>query len=275
MDARAILAGVLALGLLGSAARADVPPTAVDLALALAVDVSGSIDPDEAALQRQGYVSAFSDPTVVGVIRTGQHGRIAVAYYEWASNLDFRLVVDWTVIDGADAARAFADQLAAQPIRIGLRTSISGAIEYGVQLIERAPVTATRRVIDISGDGPNNDGRYVLDARQAALDKGISINGLPVLNERPNRYGFPNLPDLDLYYEGCVIGGPNAFIVVAKSFPDFAVAVKRKLVLEIADLPAPKPERRRYAAVASERYAPGCDVGERQSRDFWRRRALD
>jgi hypothetical protein len=275
MRVGAIVAAVMAV-ILASTARSEVPPVAVDLALALAVDVSGRIDPDEAQLQRQGYVSAFSDPTVVGVIGTGPRGKIAVAYYEWASNHDWRLVVDWTVIEDEKSARAFADALAAQPIRIGLRTSISGAIEYGVQLLERAPVLATRRTIDISGDGPNTVGRYILDARQMAVDKGIAINGLPVINERPNRYGFPNLPDLDLYYEGCVIAGQNAFIVVAKDFQDFAVAVKRKLVLEIADLPAPTPARRRYAAMApGQRYAPGCDIGERQSRDFWRRRSAD
>jgi hypothetical protein len=275
MRVPAILAGVLAAGLYAMAARADVPPVPVDLALALAVDVSGSIDPDEAALQRQGYVSAFSDPTVVGVIGNGPHGKIAVAYYEWASHGDHRLVVDWMVIDGLASARAFADALAAQPIRIGLRTSISGAIEYGIDLLEQAAVVPTRRTIDISGDGPNNDGRYILDARQQAVDKGININGLPVINERPNRYGFPNLPDLDLYYEHCVIAGQNAFVVVARDFQDFAAAVKRKLVLEIADA-SPEPTLRRYAAAApGAGYPQGCDVGERQSREFWRRRSLD
>jgi hypothetical protein len=275
MRVPAILAGVLAAGVYGMAARADVPPVPVDLALALAVDVSGSIDPDEAALQRQGYVSAFTDPAVVGVIGNGPHGKIAVAYYEWASQNDFRLVVDWMVIDGPASARAFADALAAQPIRIGLRTSISGAIEYGIGLLEQAAVIPTRRTIDISGDGPNNDGRYILDARQTAVDKGININGLPVINDRPNRFGFPNLADLDLYYEHCVIAGQNAFIVVARDFKDFAAAVKRKLVLEIADAP-PEPSLRQYAAAApGAGYPPGCDVGERQSREFWRRRSLD
>jgi len=263
---------IAALLLLAPATAWAADPAAVDLALALAIDVSGSIDPDEATMQRQGYVSAFSDPEIAAVIRTGPHGRIAVAYFEWASYGDTRMVAEWSVIDGPASAKAFADRLAAEPIRIGLRTSISGAIEFGVALLEKLPQPALRRTIDISGDGPNNDGRFILDARRVALDKEIAINGLPIINERPNRFGFPNLPDLDLYYEGCVIGGPSAFVVVARDFRDFATAVKRKLVQEIADL-APPPARRRYAAATSgANYGPGCDVGERQSRDFWRRR---
>ena len=251
--------------------RADVPPTAVDLALVLAIDVSGSIDPEEAALQRQGYVSAFADPAIGDLVGQGAHGRIAVSYFEWASYGDYRVVAEWTVIDGRTSAKAFADRLAAEPIRIGLRTSISGAIDFALGLLDTPNLAPTRRTIDISGDGPNNDGRFILDARRVALDKGVAINGLPIINDRPNRYGFPNLPDLDLYYEGCVIGGPHAFIVVARDFKDFAAAVKRKLVLEIADR-SPEPRRRRYAAAGEGPYAPGCDVGERQSREFWRRR---
>ena len=275
MRAQWTLAALAAAGLVAVTARAEVPPTAVDLALVLAIDVSGSIDEDEAKLQRQGYVSAFSDPAIGALIGTGPHGKIAVAYLEWSSYGDHRLLVDWTVIDGPSSAKAFADALAEEPIRIGLRTSISGAIEYSLSLFDRAPLSPTRRIIDISGDGPNNDGRYVLEARQAAIEHNIGINGLPIINNRPNRYGFPNLPDLDLYYEHCVIAGTNAFIVVAQDFHDFAAAVKRKLVLEIAD-EAPPAQRRRYAASGPRSgYPPGCDVGERQSREFWQRRGFN
>jgi len=273
--ARFAVIGLTAMGLGAAVARADVPPTAVDLALVLAIDVSGSIDEAEAKLQRQGYIDAFRDPALSAVIANGPRGKIAVTYFEWSSHGDHRLVADWTVIDGLDAARGFAETLANEPIRIGLRTSISGAIEYGIVLLERAPMSSGRRTIDISGDGPNNDGRFILDARQQAIDRGIAINGLPIINDRPNRFGFPNLPDLDLYYEHCVVAGGNAFVIVARDFNDFAAAVKRKLVMEIAEAPTPGMPLRHAAASPRVGYPPGCDVGERQSREFWQRRGLN
>lgn len=266
----------------------------VDLALALAIDVSGSIDPDEAELQRQGYVRAFTDPQIRRAILGGYNGRIAVAYYEWSDSWRQQLLMDWTLLDSNSAIDAFADRLAKQPITVLTRTSISAAIRYAIPLFERNPYVAERRVLDISGDGANNDGGLITLARDEALARRITINGLPIMNGRPNKYGFPPDPDLDRYYEGCVIGGPRSFLVVANSFAEFDEAVRKKLLQEIASIdPGGKrmgsdvPARRlgiggtRQMAQALEGsmpatgkrpYAPGCDIGERRSREFWQQR---
>jgi hypothetical protein len=248
----------------------------VDLELVLAIDISGSIDPEEAKLQREGYVGAFSHPEVIGAITGGYHGRIAVAYFEWASAWDQRLVMDWRLIDGAASAQEVADLLAEAPVQIGQRTSISAAINYALPMFQRSGFEPERRVIDISGDGPNNDGEAVWVARDRAGAAGIVINGLPIINDRPNRWGFPTSPDLDRYYEGCVITGPGAFVVVAEDFSKFGEAVRRKLLLEIAGLPAPKRHTRllRAAPIKTLKasYELGCDIGERQSRDYYQRR---
>ncbi|MFO1188315.1 MAG: DUF1194 domain-containing protein [Alphaproteobacteria bacterium] len=280
-----LLAG-LAAGY-GSGARAG---TAVDLALVMAIDVSGSVDETEARLQRQGYVAAFSHPEVIAAIRSGTLGRIAVLYFEWSDYSHQSLVVDWTVIDSDTAARAFSTLLAETPISRGRRTSISGAIDFGVAQFSRSPFDGTRKVIDISGDGPNNSGPTVTSPRDGALAQGITINGLPVVNDRMDPYGAPQMPDLDRYYLACVIGGPGSFIVVAKDFHDFANAVRRKLVLEIAGgepdarhasnqsvpaqlriaqaAPAPLPQ---YGRSPQAIFPPGCDAGER----YMRQRFLD
>lgn len=264
---RVVFLGLM-LWLAGAAPTAAEIGREVDLALVLAVDVSGSIDADEARLQRQGYVAAITDPEVVGAIRAGIHRRIAVTYVEWHDYGMHRVLIDWTEIADAASAKTFADRLAEQPINIGRRTSISGAIEVGMELLRASGVQPLRQVIDISGDGANNDGEPVDLARDRAVKAGVTINGLPILNDRPNRFGFPNQPDLDKYYEGCVIGGPGAFLVVAKSFETFAVAIRRKLILEIAD----SGGIRHDAQMTPPGYAPGCDIGERMSREFYRRR---
>jgi hypothetical protein len=266
----------------------------VDLALALAVDISGSIDPDEAELQRQGYVRAFTDPAIKKAILGGYNGRIAVAYYEWSDSWRQQLLIDWTLLDNEAAIDAFADRLAKMPITVLTRTSISGAIRYAIPLFERNPYLAERRVLDISGDGANNDGGLITVARDEALARRITINGLPIMNGRPNKYGFPPDHDLDIYYEGCVIGGPRSFIVVARSFAEFHESVRKKLLQEIANI---EPDgKRRYSDVPQRRtgvggarqlaqslegsmpapgkrpYEQGCDIGERRSREFWQRR---
>jgi len=206
----------------------------VDLALVLAVDISGSIDDDEAALQRKGYVHAFRDKRIIDAIRHGRHGAIAVTYIEWAGHRYQRPLVNWTVIDDAASANDFADALAFEPITINVWTSISGAIAAGMEALRTSPYKARRRVIDISGDGANNDGVPVTAARDRAVAAGIGINGLPIVNNRLSRYGRPQIPNLDLYYADCVIGGPGAFLIVANGFDDYARAVRRKLILEIA-----------------------------------------
>ncbi len=253
----------------------------VDMVLALAIDISGSVDPDEARLQRQGYVEAFSDPVIIKAILGGNHGRIAVAYYEWSDSYIQKLLIDWTLLDSEAAIRDFSARLARAPISIARRTSISGAIRYAIQLFGRAPFDTERKVLDISGDGSNNDGGLVTDLRHDALKERIVINGLPIMNNRPNPYGFPSEADLDKYYLHCVVGGPRSFVEVAVNFEDFPRAVRKKLLQEVADIgprleyghdydigdlgmPASPAVRREYEL--------GCDVGERRSREFWQRR---
>lgn len=261
---RCLLAAAMLVGASSAAAADD----AVDLELVLAVDVSRSINALEAKVQRDGYVQAFLDPAVIAAIQSGQRGRIAVAYMEWAGNFHQKILVPWTVIDGRATAESFVAKLAAHPIEAERRTSISGAIEFATPLFDNNGYEAERRVIDISGDGPNNQGSYVLDAREIALARGITINGLPVMADPNDPFGFPSLPDLDLYYEDCVIGGPGAFVIVARGFKDFATAVRQKLILEIADL-QPPPRRGRDGIVpAAAPSRPPCDVGERQWQRF-------
>ncbi|MFN4275499.1 MAG: DUF1194 domain-containing protein [Ferrovibrio sp.] len=247
----------------------------VDLELLLAVDISGSIDPDEARLQRDGYANAIMHPAVVKAIRGGIHGKIALAYFEWADSYTQGDLLDWTLVSDQASAEAVARRLMEHPIRTARRTSITGAILHAIPRFGSGPYKGMRRVLDISGDGPNNDGGPVDLARDQALAAGIVINGLPIMNGKQNTWGFPMLEDLDRYYEGCVIGGPGSFVVVAEGFDTFGEAVRRKLILEIAQKPAPKtnrPPALLHRAQSGYRYPKGCDIGEKQSQDFWRRR---
>lgn len=228
---RRILA--LLLLLLTASPAAALP---VDLELVLAVDVSRSIDQDEARLQREGYVRALTDDRVIQAIRSGLHGRIAICYVEWAAaHLQFT-IIGWTLVKDAASADAFAGRLAEMPIQSHSRTSVSGAIDYSSGLFANNGFEGERLVIDISGDGRNNDGRPAHLARNEAVAKGITINGLPIINERPT-FGFPPDANLDTYYENEVIGGPGAFVVVARSFEQFGEAILSKLIREIAERP--------------------------------------
>lgn len=240
----------------------------VDLELIIAVDISGSVDDDEAYLQRQGYIKAFRDPKVVEAIQRGLHGAIAVTYFEYAGSHHQLTLVDWKFINDPQSANEFADSLAFEPIMVNVWTSISGAILAGIDNFSRSPFKGKRRVIDISGDGANNDGVPVLLARKRALDTGITINGLPIVNDKPSRYGRRQIPNLDYYYIDCVIGGPGAFIIVANGFEDYARAVRRKLILEIAGA-APLPQLKPSGFIpvyGHER--PHCDVGENLRQDW-------
>ena len=209
-------------------------PLRVDLELVLAIDVSGSVDPEEAALQRDGYLKALVDPQVLRAISGGERKRIAITYFEWASATYQRLVVDWMVIGDEASADAFIKKLAAAPISTERWTSISGAVDFAMQRFAASPYRGARRIIDISGDGRNNNGRSLADARAEALAQGIIINGLPIVNDRPTRWGTPAERDLDLYYRDHVIGGPGSFYIVAEGFESFANAIRTKLVREIA-----------------------------------------
>lgn len=218
---------------------ADAVADDVDLQLVLAIDISRSIDEEEAKLQREGYIAAFLSPQVHRAVASGKHGRIAVVYMEWAGTATQRVLVDWTVIDGPTSAKAFAEALHVSQYMSASWTSISGAIDYAVALLDASPHRGGRRVIDISGDGRNNQGRPAEQARDDAVRRGITINGLPILNDRPN---FSRMPerDLDIYYEKSVIGGPDAFLIVAESFKAFGQAIVSKLIKEIAMLEAPR-----------------------------------
>jgi Protein of unknown function (DUF1194) len=234
----------------------------VDLALVLAVDISYSMDLDELALQRSGYVEAFRSKQVHDAIERGAIGKIAVTYFEWAGQNIIHNSLDWTIIDNAVDANRFADILAEAPTRRGRRTSISGAIDRSMELFDKTPVRPLRRVIDISGDGPNNDGRPVTVARDEALDKGIGINGLPIMLKSP---GYLDISDLDQYYEDCVIGGVGAFVVSIRERQQFADAVRTKLVREIAAAPDSAANLIQKAQAKTPRVS--CSVGERQWRD--------
>jgi hypothetical protein len=205
----------------------------VDLELVLAVDVSRSMDQEEQALQKDGYIAALQSPEVISAIRSGFLGRIAVTYVEWAGPRGQEIIAPWTLIDGPEAAAALAGSIATKPVSYLRGTSISGALLFASTLFEGNGFRSNRQVIDVSGDGPNNLGIPVLEARQSVLDRGITINGLPVMLNADYRGGY-SIPDLDIYYEDCVIGGPGAFLVTVASLERFEEAVRRKLVLEIA-----------------------------------------
>lgn len=212
--------------------------TEVDVELFLAVDVSRSMTPAELEIQRRGYAEALSSSAVTDAITGGMTGRIAVTYVEWAGAQSQTVVVPWTLLETAKDAHAVANDLTAFFSDGMRRTSISGALLYASESFETNRFLGLRRVIDISGDGPNNQGRAVLAARDAVLARGIIINGLPLMTHDAfnDRWG---IEDLDIYYENCVIGGPGSFALPVRAWDQFAQAVKRKLVLEIAGAPAP------------------------------------
>jgi hypothetical protein len=218
----------------GGAAAAAEP---ADLLLVLAADVSRSVDYQKFQLQREGYAAAMADPRVVEAIRSGPHGRIAVSFVEWSGFGAQKLVVDWTAIGDAASARAFGDRVRDAPRSFADRTSISGGIDFAVGQIERSRYDAGRRVIDVSGDGTNNAGRDVELARNDAVAKGITVNGLVILSERPIPWNpeHTNPPGgLAQYYKDRVIGGPGSFVMVAEDFNSFGRALTNKLVAEIA-----------------------------------------
>jgi hypothetical protein len=244
--------------------RSDLP---VDVALVIAVDISLSMDPGEQALQRMGYVEAFRHPDLLATIEGGLFQRIAVTYVEWGSAIDQSVVLPWTVVEDEASAEGVAARLESTEIRRSRSTSISAAMDFTVELFAVKPVEATRRVIDISGDGPNNDGRPVLDARADALALGITINGLPVML-RPMGFSPWSIPELDAYYADCVIGGPGSFVLPARSAADFKDAIRQKLLLEIAERPTGVVP----AAFSTVQAGPGtsdCLIGERLRRQMW------
>jgi hypothetical protein len=254
--------------LLGGAAPPAAAETPVDLELVLAVDVSGSMDADEHALQRQGYVAAFLHAEVIGAVRSGPFGRIAVTYVEWAGPGAQAVVLPWALIDDAGGAAAFAAALSEAPLARIRGTSISGALRFAAPLFDGNGFEGTRRVIDVSGDGPNNAGAPVVPARDAALARGITVNGLPIALKAAGAWSLAG-PDLAAYYRDCVTGGPGSFVLPVTEPDQLAEAIRQKLVLEIAGLPPPRP----IPVVATAAAAGGttdCLIGERLRRGWER-----
>jgi hypothetical protein len=262
--------GIAALLSVGLAAPrfADLPDkaakTSVDVELVLAVDVSYSMDLEELALQREGYVQALTSPDFLNAVKQGMHGKVAVSYFEWAGIADQRVVADWHVIDGEASARVIAGVISNAPIRRSYRTSISGALNFAVPMFEMSGHRGIRRVIDVSGDGANNQGPPVTTARDQVLEKGITINGLPIKLKRPSAANM-DLEELDVYYEDCVIGGPGSFVVPIREREKFKEAIRTKLVLEIAGRQPPA----RIVPVSAAAPRVSCLIGERMWQYRW------
>lgn len=242
----------------------------VDVELVLAVDVSRSMSPRELEIQRRGYAEALTSVDVVEAIEGGLIGQIALRYIEWAGDGSQRVIVDWSLIRGRSDAERFAAKLVAQFDPTLRRTSISSALDYSRRSFDTNGFTASRRVIDISGDGPNNSGGPVLEARQRALDAGIVINGLPLMT-RDGIYSRFDLPDLDNYYRECVIGGPASFVIPVIRWDQFPTAVRQKLIQELAQTDQTLPLVKRIAFHQKTEPGYDCLIGEK----MWRQRRLD
>lgn len=264
-----LLAGAVAAGI-GIAApqvpqlfaqRGGIP---VDVELALAVDVSYSMDPEEQALQREGYIAAITSAEFMQALRQGMHAKVAMTYFEWAGSHHTQVIVPWRVIDGPETADGFAADIARAKYTRASRTSVSTAILFGASLIEGSGYRGIRRVIDVSGDGVNNNGPLVTLARDETVAKGITINGLPIMLKRPINSTF-DIDRLDIYFEDCVIGGPGAFVIPIKERNQFKEAIRTKLVLEIAGR-MPKP---RVVPAAARAPRVSCTIGEQIWRERW------
>lgn len=236
----------------------------VDVALVLAVDISFSMDLDEQRLQREGYIEALTSKQVLDAIRNGLVGRIAVTYLEWAGITTQYVIADWQIIEDAKSAEAFVAQLRDTPIRRARRTSVTGAIEFALDRLQRAKLRPIRRVIDVSGDGPNNDGGPILAARARALAAGITINGLPIVLNRPFNSSF-DIDNLDEYYEDCVIGGPGSFMLAIRERDQFASAIRAKILREVAQASQNDAGPRRALGRTD------CLIGERLWQRNWER----
>jgi uncharacterized protein DUF1194 len=246
------------------AQRSETPAIPVDVEVVLAVDVSYSMDPEEQALQREGYMAALTSREFLQALKQGMHGRIALTYFEWAGMHHQQIIVPWRVIDGPETADGFAADIGRARYTRASRTSISGALLFAAPLFEGSGYRGVRRVIDVSGDGVNNNGPLITVTRDEVLSKGITINGLPILLKRPNASTL-DIDQLDVYYEDCVIGGPGAFVIPIKERNQFKEAIRTKLVLEIAGR---TPEHRVVpASTAAPRIS--CTIGERLWQERW------
>jgi hypothetical protein len=258
------------IALRGNAAPASAPGLAqigaaeVDSEVVLAVDVSYSMDSDEQALQREGYVQALTSPDFMQALKAGATGRIAISYFEWANVGDQKVLLPWRLIDGPASASAVASELSRAPYRRASRTSISGALMFAQSLFASSGYQGIRRVIDVSGDGANNNGPPVTLVRDDVLAKGTTINGLPIMLKKPNLRSM-DIDDLDIYYEDCVIGGPGSFVIPIKEREKFTEAIRTKLVQEVAGRTTPV----RVIPVAANVPRVSCTIGERIWRERW------
>jgi hypothetical protein len=270
----ALFAGMLTGGDIASVAAPGQRPEladkqtapSVDVELVIAVDVSYSMDLDELAVQREGYAQAIVSKEFLQALRTGPNAKISVTYFEWSASSDQKIIIPWRVIDGPETADAVANEIMQTPIRRGSRTSISGAILFAMPLFDQNPYGGLRRVIDISGDGPNNNGPPVTPAREEALSKGIVINGLPIMVKEPS-YSTMDIDNLDWYYEDCVVGGPGSFVVPIKDKENFKEAIRSKLIREVAGRTPERP------AIHTSDKEPrvSCTIGEKMWQDRWGR----
>jgi len=231
---------LLALPRAGAAQPAAPPGQDVDLLLVLAADVSRSVDAGKFDLQRNGYAAAITNPRVLEAVRSGPLGRIGIAFVEWSGVSSQKVIIDWAMIRDAKSAQDFASQVIEMQRPFADRTSISAGIDFALAQLERAPFKSARRTIDVSGDGTNNSGRDVTSARDAAVAAGVTVNGLVILSETPLPWNadHTNPPGgLAKYYEDNVIGGPGAFVTIARNFESFREAIINKMVAEIAAAP--------------------------------------
>lgn len=244
----------------------------VDVELVLAVDVSRSMTLREIEIQRRGYAEALVSQPVVNAIGSGPLGRVALTYVEWGGTNWQRVVVDWTVVSSRAEIAAFASKLTTLLDGTFRRTSISGILDYAVRSIDGNGITGLRKVIDVSGDGPNNQGRPVVSARDDALSKGITINGLPLMTREGLGSQF-HLDDLDEYYRSCVTGGPASFVIPVRTWDAFPGAVRQKLVLELAARPSAPVIPAAQTTVEPKDY--DCLIGEKIWQLFIRQYRLD
>ena len=236
---------------------------AVDVELVLAVDVSYSMDPDEQALQREGYITGITSSEFMQALRQGINGKVAITYFEWAGPFDQKIIVPWRLIDGPETAAAVAREIAGAPYRRASRTSISGALGFAKPLFDASGYRGIRRVIDVSGDGANNAGPLLTPTRDDVLASGITINGLPIMLKRPNTLSM-DIENLDVYYEDCVIGGPAAFVVPIHERDQFKTATRTKLLLEVAGRDV---QPRLMPAAGAPRIS--CTIGEQMWKERW------
>ena len=219
----------------------------------LAVDVSYSMDPEEQQIQREGYIDAITSREFMAAIRAGSHGKVAMTYFEWAGPEDQKIIVPWRMVEGPETADAFAGEIARAPYRRASRTSIGGALMFAKPLFAASGFRGLRRVVDVSGDGPNNSGPLVVPQRDDLVAAGITINGLPLMLNRPNSFSM-DIANLDIYFEDCVIGGPGAFVIAVRERAQFKEAIRTKLILEIAR--AASPARQSSACRRGSRASP-------------------